>query len=138
MKSNLFGVDVSTLDSSQLKQLDLAIQEAKYRKRLGFSTYAELAQLYRNHPRYPECHNEATHKDGYTSQGLRRFVCPRCGRGYNQLSGTIFESAKLPLVIWLQFLDLMIKNIPIDAISDLVGKSVQTAFEWRHGGLSEV
>lgn len=129
MKSNLFGVDFSALDSSQPKQFDLCVQEAKYRKRLGFSTYAELAQLYRDHPRCPECHYEATHKDGYTSQGLRRFVCPRCGRRYNQLSGTIFESAKLPLVVWLQFLDLMIKNVPIDALSDLVGISAQTAFE---------
>lgn len=53
-------------------------------------------------------------------------------RVYNQLSATIFESAKYPFVIWLQFLELMIWHNPTRAVSEILSISEQTAIEWRH------
>jgi transposase-like protein len=50
------------------------------------------------------CRSPAIQRFGFTPNGVRRFRCKDCGRTFNALTNTIFDSHKLPLTEWLDFL----------------------------------
>ena len=132
MLDNSLSDFVASLDDKSFKELQTLVNERSYREKLGFSTYHEVANLFRPHPNCPHCESENTRKDGRTASGLLSFECKHCGRKFNQLTSTIFEGSKQPFVVWLQFLELMHWHNSTREISDVVGISLQTAFEWRH------
>jgi transposase-like protein len=41
---------------------------------------------------------------GHTSLGIRRWKCNDCGRTFTPITGTIFDSRKIPLSEWLDFM----------------------------------
>jgi transposase-like protein len=43
-------------------------------------------------------------KRGLTSNGIQRYKCLDCGKSFNVLTGTLFDSHKIPITEWLGFL----------------------------------
>jgi transposase-like protein len=75
----------------------------------------------RKHPRIPDtgevellnsldvqecrhCQSKDIQRFGFTLNGVRRFRCKGCGRTFNVLTNTIFDSHKVALTEWLDFL----------------------------------
>jgi len=52
----------------------------------------------------PFCHGTRFHKDGFNRNGIQRYVCVGCGRKFNPLTGTVFDSHKIPIAEWIEFL----------------------------------
>jgi transposase-like protein len=50
------------------------------------------------------CMSSDIQKFGYTANGIRRFRCKECGKTFTVLTNTIFDSHKIPLSEWLDFL----------------------------------
>jgi transposase-like protein/DNA-directed RNA polymerase subunit RPC12/RpoP len=50
------------------------------------------------------CGSSEIRKFGYTPNGIRRYRCKECGRTFTVLTDTIFDSHKIPLTEWLDFL----------------------------------
>ena len=43
-------------------------------------------------------------KDGFRESGIRSFECCECGKKFTALTGTIFDSKKIPISEWIEFL----------------------------------
>lgn len=52
----------------------------------------------------PYCGSEKTQKNGFTSNGIQRFSCPNCHKRFNALTKTIFDSKKIPISEWIEYL----------------------------------
>lgn len=52
----------------------------------------------------PFCGEKVTVKDGFTSNGIRRLKCNSCGKRFNALTNTIFDSKKIPISEWIEYL----------------------------------
>lgn len=50
------------------------------------------------------CGGDRFVRRGFTSNGIQRYRCIGCGRTFNVLTGTVFDSHRLPLTEWLGFL----------------------------------
>lgn len=131
-RKNSFAGMVAGLSSEDFALLSSAVAERKCHEDAGFGTFAEAAALYRPKPPCPGCGAKHAWRDGISDSGLQRFVCRKCGRRYNSLTGTVLEYSKSDMPTWTQFVRLMRFNVPIDAIAEACGVTHQTAWEWRH------
>lgn len=52
----------------------------------------------------PVCGSADIAKDGKLASGIRRFRCKSCGRRFNPLTSTVFDSRKIPLSERIEFL----------------------------------
>jgi predicted RNA-binding Zn-ribbon protein involved in translation (DUF1610 family) len=52
----------------------------------------------------PWCGSSRINKRGYERSGMQRYVCRDCGKMFSPATGTVFESRKLPLSAWVDFL----------------------------------
>lgn len=52
----------------------------------------------------PFCHSASFRKDGKRGDGIQRYRCSGCGRKFNPLTGTVFDSHKIPISEWIEFL----------------------------------
>ncbi len=52
----------------------------------------------------PFCGSKRFSKNGHTQDGLQRFKCRSCKRRFNILTGTIFDSKKIPISEWIEYL----------------------------------
>ncbi len=52
----------------------------------------------------PYCGSNNFYKSGKTSNGIQRFFCHDCSKRFNVLTGTIFDSKKIPISEWIEFL----------------------------------
>ena len=43
-------------------------------------------------------------KYGFTGLGVQRYLCKRCGRQFTPLTGTVFDSKKIPISEWVEFI----------------------------------
>lgn len=50
------------------------------------------------------CGSEHSHKNGTNDIGIQRYECAECGVGFNPLSNTIFDSRKIPISEWIEYL----------------------------------
>jgi transposase-like protein len=85
--------------------IDESNQDNYHRKHPGISDTGEVELL--NSMGVQECRHccsTAIQRFGFTSNGVRRFRCKDCRRTFNILTNTIFDSHKLPLTEWLDFL----------------------------------
>ena len=65
----------------------------------------EIDFINSSHPKScPYCGCEHISKNGYASDGMQRFTCCRCKRRFNPLTGTIFDSRKIPISEWVEYL----------------------------------
>lgn len=85
--------------------IDESNQDNYHRKHPGISDTGEVELL--NSMGVQECRHcssTAIQRFGFTSNGVRRYRCKDCRRTFNILTNTIFDSHKLPLTEWLDFL----------------------------------
>jgi len=50
------------------------------------------------------CGSPLIRKEGYSDKEIRRYRCKECGKRFNILTNTIFDSHKLSLSEWMGFL----------------------------------
>ena len=55
-------------------------------------------------PGCPFCGSEALAKDGRRKDGVQKYLCRSCGRRFNPLTGTVFDSHKIPISEWIEYL----------------------------------
>lgn len=55
-------------------------------------------------PGCPFCGSEALAKDGRRKDGIQKYLCRSCGRRSNPLTGTVFDSRKIPISEWIEYL----------------------------------
>ena len=54
--------------------------------------------------RCPHCGSALFAKHGKGANGIQRYMCLGCGRRFTPLTGTIFDSRKIPISEWIEFL----------------------------------
>jgi transposase-like protein len=52
----------------------------------------------------PWCGSSRISKRAYDKKGMRRWQCGNCGKAFTPATGTVFDSRKLPLSAWVDFL----------------------------------
>lgn len=52
----------------------------------------------------PFCGSAKICRAGFRRDGIRLILCKGCGRRFNPLTGTLFDSRKIPVSEWLQFI----------------------------------
>lgn len=52
----------------------------------------------------PFCHSASFRKDGKRADGTQRYLCLRCKKRFNPLTGSVFDSRKIPISEWIEFL----------------------------------
>ena len=52
----------------------------------------------------PRCRSRIVAKDGKGCNGIQRYVCRSCGRRFTPLTDTIFDSRKIPISEWIEYL----------------------------------
>lgn len=95
-------------------------------------TLAEAAVAYRPDPGRPECGAEGVWRNGSTAAGVSRWRCRYCGRRFTSPTGTVLEHCRKPLPVWISFIRLMRRNVPVECAAELCGVPHKTAFDWRH------
>lgn len=55
-------------------------------------------------PSCPFCGSADFVKNGRRKDGVRRFLCRGCGKTFGALTGTIFDSHKIPMSEWIEYL----------------------------------
>jgi len=131
-EANPFAGLVASLSAEQLDLLSSAVKERQCRERYGFGSFAEAAALFRPDPGCPVCGDRSPFKDGLSQAGLQRYRCTACGTRFNSLTGTVLERCKKDLPTWIDFINLMRSDVPIEAVAEVCRVTHQTAYEWRH------
>lgn len=52
----------------------------------------------------PFCGSDFIVKNGHNSRGIQRYLCRCCGNRFNPLTNTIFDSRKIPISEWIEYL----------------------------------
>lgn len=52
----------------------------------------------------PFCGSETIVKNGHDGKGIQRYLCKDCGNRFNPLTNTIFDSRKIPISEWIEYL----------------------------------
>lgn len=55
-------------------------------------------------PGCPSCGSEDFVRDGKRKDGIQKYLCRSCGRRFNPLTGTVFDSHKIPISEWIEYL----------------------------------
>lgn len=131
-KKNAYAVHIAAMPDDEFADLVVAVNERLCRDRYGFGTFAEAAVLYRPEPSCPSCGAINPFKDGWSNSGLQRYQCRSCGLRFNSLTGTVLEHCRKELPTWIDFVNLMRFNVPLDAVAQICQITHQTAWEWRH------
>ena len=137
INANPFTGRVDALPDEEFALLERAVAARTCREKIGLGTFGEAAAEHRPSPPCPSC-GETPFRDGRTAAGHQRFKCPNCGERYSSFTGTIFEDSKKDLPTWVDFVELMCWNVPIEGIAEICGLNHKTAYEWRHRVFSTV
>lgn len=79
----------------------------------------------------PFCGSSAIRRDGYSkSTGLAMRECKGCGRKFNPLAGTIFDSRKIPFSEWIEFLVHLFQFHSVRTAAFDNRNSATTGFYW--------
>jgi transposase-like protein/IS1 family transposase len=86
--------------------------------------------------RCPYCSSKAyrVHEKG---RKFLRLACLNCGKRYSEHTGTAICGLKKPH-LWAEFVELTIEGRSLRYISEKLGISLQTTFNWRHKFLSSI
>jgi transposase-like protein len=55
-------------------------------------------------PGCPFCGSADFVRDGKRKDGIQKYLCRSCGRRFNPLTGTVFDSHKIPISEWIEYL----------------------------------
>ncbi len=78
----------------------------------------------------PHCGSEAVNRRG-EYRGRRRYSCKARGRTFNDMTATPMAGTHM-LEKWRDYIECMIKGLPLRKISEVLEISLSTAFTWRH------
>lgn len=67
-----------------------------------------------------------------TSTGHQRYLCGGCARTFNDKTGKILSTTKLPLSTWLEYAECMIDRLTLRACAEKCGVGLKTSFFMRH------
>jgi len=90
----------------------------------------------------PHCTSNKINKRGknHRQQECRRYTCKKCGKRFDDLTGTIFAGRHQPLSVWFAFLYLMGLNVSNRQIAqelDLNESDAQVMADLLRGGILE-
>lgn len=131
-RANTFGALVAGHAADEFLPLREAVDERRSREEVGVGTLTEAAAAYRPDPGRPECGAEGVWRNGSTAAGVSRWRCRYCGRRFTSPTGTVLEHCRKPLPVWISFIRLMRRNVPVECAAELCGVPHKTAFDWRH------
>ena len=68
----------------------------------------------------PFCHRRHFHRDGFNKSGIQMYQCNGCKRKFNPLTDTIFDSHKIPISQWIEFLihPFQLQSIKVSAVDN--------------------
>ena len=78
----------------------------------------------------PRCASKALHGHGQAN-GLPRFRCLRCGRTFNDLTGTPLARLRLKIK-WMPYLRCLLESTTVRRAAVTVDVHRNTSFRWRH------
>lgn len=95
-----------------------AVDERRSREEVGVGALAEAAAAYRPDPGHPECGAGGVWRNGSTAAGVSRWRCRCCGRMFTSPTGTVLEHCRKPLPIWISFIRLMRRIVPVECAAE--------------------
>lgn len=131
-RANPFRALVAGLTADEFLLLREVVDKRRRREEVGVGTLAEAAAAYRPDPGCPECGARRVWRNGSTAAGVSRWRCRCCGRRFTSPTGTVLEHCRKPLPVWISFIRLMCRNVPVECAAELCGVPHKTAFDWRH------
>ena len=99
-------------------------------KAAAFSTEDFLSKT-RNLTICPFCGSVHIVRNGHRN-GRQRFVCKDCGKTFGVAHGTILFQTKKELAVWNQYIDCMMRKLPLRKTAKICRIRLSTAFVWRH------
>ena len=78
----------------------------------------------------PYCHAEQFSMKGLDNNGIQRYRCNICGKRFKPTTGTIFDSRRIPLTEWVQYLLNLFHYVSITADSWNNKNTFQTSSYW--------
>jgi transposase-like protein len=78
----------------------------------------------------PHCGSDHVNRRG-TYRGRHRYSCKACQRTFNDMTATPMAGSHL-LEKWRDYIECMIKGLPLRKIGEVLEISLSTAFTWRH------
>jgi transposase-like protein len=125
---DLSGNDIQNL-IDELQQLRMNHTEVSI-----IQTRKEINQA--NGYQCPHCSSKSyrIHEKG---RKFLRLACLKCGKKYSEHTGTAICGLKKPQ-LWAEFVELTIEGRSLRYISEKLGISLQTSFNWRHKFLSSL
>ena len=76
------------------------------------------------------CRSTSIIKEGFSSTGIRRYRCKKCGRRFTILTNTIFDSRKIPISEWMCFLLDIFGFSSFNITSKVNRNSINTTKYW--------
>ena len=70
-------------------------------------------------------------------RGLK-VALPLLRRRFTSPTGTVLDHCRKPLPVWISFIRLMRRNVPVECAAEPCGVTHKTAFEWRHRVLATI
>lgn len=90
-----------TISQKLIEETVVEWYDAKHRKvSLSEIQYINSIQL----DYCPICGSKHFHKDGKRKDGINRYRCNDCKKIFNPLTNTIFDSRKIPISEWIEYL----------------------------------
>lgn len=117
-RANPFRALVAGLTADEFLLLREAVDKTRRREEVGVGTLAEAAAAYRPDPGCPECGSGGVWRNGSTAAGVSRWRCHCCGRRFASPTGTVLEHCRKPLPVWISFIRLMCRNVPVDCAAE--------------------
>lgn len=124
---------VNSLSYEELNCCLYATKERIVSDKLGYQSLEEGALKLNRKIACPNCKSTNFKLDGFTTKNKKqRYKCRDCGKRFQIMSDSIFNSTKLNLVKFYEYVQLMIGNVQLELIESVVNISHKTALLWRH------
>ena len=114
------------------ERLVMACHRDIYEYRHAPASLEGEAAFFNGYPREscPRCGSPEIGGNGHDRNGVRRWRCRGCGRSFTPMTGTIFESHKIPVADWTEFLLEMVSFESLKGITRSNRRSETTPPYW--------
>lgn len=91
----------------------------------------ELIESRQDRRQCPHCSSTSIYKNGFSANGLQRYLCRCCGTYYNSLTNTPLANLRKK-DLWIQNLKCMNDSMTLRRVAIELNINLKTAFRWRH------
>ena len=114
------------------EKLVMACHRDLYRYRHAGASLEGEADFFNSYARdsCPRCGSSDIKGNGKDPNGIRRWRCKSCGRSFSVTTGTVFDSHKIPVADWTEFLLEMFSYESLNGITRSNRRSKTTAPYW--------